>query len=109
MSEGFTSFEDFWPHYLRQHADPRTRAFHFAGTTVAAWTLVAALFVGEPLLVIAAFVAAYGFAWIGHASIERNKPATFGNPLWSLRGDIRMYRYWLDGRLGRELLRAGIA
>lgn len=109
MKRDFATFEEFWPHYLRQHADPRTRAFHFAGTTMAAWLLVAAALVGDATLVLVAVAAAYGCAWLGHVGIERNAPATFSNPLWSLRGDVRMYRYWLDGRLAGELRRAGIA
>lgn len=109
MSKPFKDFEEFWPHYLRQHADAGTRAFHFAGTTLAVWTLVAAALTGRSVLLLLAAVVAYGFAWIGHATVERNRPATFTNPLWSLRGDIRMYRYWLDGSLGDELRRTGVA
>jgi hypothetical protein len=104
----FATFEDFWPYYLRQHADARTRAFHFVGTTVAFWVLVGAALSGRPSLVFAAVLAAYVFAWAGHALVERNRPATFGNPLWSLRGDIRMYWLWLEGRLARELARSGV-
>jgi len=105
----FKSFEEFWPHYLRQHADSRTRTLHFVGTTLAFWMMVAAVPLGSLLLFAAGPLVAYAFAWAGHASIEHNRPATFSFPLWSLRGDIRMYRYWLDGRLGGELRRAGLA
>jgi len=104
----FATFEEFWPYYLRQHADTRTRALHFVGTTVAFWLMVGAALSGRWSLLLAALPAAYVFAWLGHALVERNRPATFGNPLWSLRGDIRMYRLWLDGRLASELARSGV-
>ena len=58
-----------------------------------------------PLLLLAAPVVGYGFAWIGHFGIEGNTPATFGHPVWSMRSDFRMVFLMLTGRMGRELRR----
>jgi len=44
-------------------------------------------------------LAGYGFAWIGHFFFEKNKPATFTYPLYSLAGDWVMYKDILTGRI----------
>jgi hypothetical protein len=78
---------------------------HFVGTTLGLLIAGTALITSRPFLVLWALVAAYGFAWIGHFFIEKNRPATFQYPLWSLRGDFRMYGLMWRGRMGAELAR----
>jgi hypothetical protein len=105
----FRSFEEFFAHYLREHGRPGTRALHFAGTGLA--TLLLLLALTDPRrrawLFLAAPLAGYGPAWLAHFLVERNRPATFRHPLWSLLGDYRMLGLWLAGRLDDELRRAG--
>jgi hypothetical protein len=102
----FRTFEEFWPFYVSQHGLPATRALHFAGTTM----VLVALVVGAARLSLwslpAAAVLGYGPAWIGHFFFEKNRPATFTHPLWSLRGDFRMWRLMLRGKMGPEVERA---
>jgi hypothetical protein len=75
------------------------------GLTLAIAALLAGVFVSWGWL-LAVPVVGYGFAWIGHFFVEKNKPATFTYPLWSLRGDLRMYGLMLRGRMGPEVARA---
>lgn len=105
MSQRFNSYEEFWPFYVREHSDAACRALHFTGTTLALVSIAAGAFV-SPWFFAAAPVAGYLFAWIGHFAFEKNRPATFEYPLWSLRADFRMYWYMWLGRMGRELAAA---
>jgi hypothetical protein len=98
------SFEEFWPFYVSQHLDPTSRRLHFVGTTLALGCLAIAPL--RPSALLLAPVVGYGFAWLGHAVFEKNKPATFTYPLWSLRGDFRMWRLMLTGKMEPELERA---
>ena len=104
----YESFGDFWPHYLREHSRPATRRLHYAGTGLVLGLASASLAMGDWRLAAAIPVAGYGFAWFGHAAIERNRPATFTHPLWSLAADFRMAWLWLTGRLDAELAQARV-
>ncbi|MBO9541993.1 DUF962 domain-containing protein [bacterium] len=97
-------YEDFWPFYVSQHRDPVCRALHFVGTTGVLVALGLAL-IRSPWWLLLAPLVGYGFAWVGHFVFEKNKPATFTYPLWSLRADFRLYRYMLTGRMDKELER----
>jgi hypothetical protein len=100
------SFEEFWPYYVSEHWKQATRVLHFVGTALVLGCLGLGV-VASPWWLAAAPLFGYGFAWVGHFFVERNQPATFTYPFWSLRGDFRMFRLILLGRMGPELERAG--
>lgn len=108
MGANTTDFDSFWLHYLREHSRPQTRVLHYLGTTLVIALGLSALLLGQWWLLFLLPVAGYAFAWAAHFLVEKNRPATFTRPLWSLIADFRMWALWLSGRLGPELDRAGV-
>ena len=99
MDKRFTTFAEFYPFYLSEHANPTCRRLHFVGTSLVIACIVAAVATGNAWWLAAAPVAGYGFAWVGHAFFEHNRPATFTYPLYSFCGDWVMYKDLLTGRI----------
>jgi hypothetical protein len=98
MARQFSDFEEFFPWYVGQHSKRATRWFHFAGTHLGAATALTGLAIRRPALLAGFPVISYGMAWFSHFVIEKNNPASFGHPLWSLRGDARMLAMMWQGR-----------
>lgn len=102
------TYQEFWPYYLLEHAQPATRGWHYVGTCLALTVLIFALVTGRWMLLPLVAVSGYFFAWLSHGLIERNKPATFTYPLWSLISDFRMLWCFVTGQMGAELQKAGV-
>ena len=99
------TYTEFWPRYLAEHRSPVTRGLHFFGTCLGLVLLAGAVATGTWWLLAAALVCGYAFAWLAHAFVERNRPATFTYPVWSLMGDFHMYALMWRGRMGAEVAR----
>lgn len=93
------SFAEFWPFYLQEHSNPTNRKLHFIGTSLVHLILIYAIVTQQWNLLWIVPVMGYGFAWVGHFIIEKNRPATFKHPLWSLMGDFKMFYLMLFGKL----------
>ncbi|MHC8298574.1 Mpo1-like protein [Pseudomonas sp. ZS1P83] len=95
----FNSFAEFYPYYLSEHSNSTCRRLHFIGTTLVVFILALTIGKGAWLLLLALPLAGYSFAWAGHFFFEKNRPATFQHPFYSLLGDFVMYRDMILGRV----------
>ena len=95
----FKSFAEFYPYYLSEHDNRMCRRLHFVGSLLVILFIALGVGFGELGYFLAAPVAGYGFAWVGHFFFEHNKPATFRYPLYSLRGDWKMFGQILSGKI----------
>ena len=106
MSEPrITSFEEFWPFYVKEHLNPLNRTLHFIGSSSALACVLGAVAAGQWWMLPAAPLVGYGFAWFGHFVIEKNKPASFKYPLWSFKADWIMWFKILTGQMNAEVRR----
>jgi hypothetical protein len=101
----FTSYDEFFTFYLREHANPRNRLMHAAGTVLGLCTIIVPFAVHHPWYALLWPIVAYGFAWTGHFLIEGNKPATFGHPFWSFIADFGMLALMATGKLEERMKR----
>src|SRR4051812_23075815 len=104
----YKSFQEFWPFYLGEHSKSITRTLHFIGTSLALVDIGSAIAMRDARFLIAAPISAYGCAWVSHFFLEKNRPATFTYPLWSLLGDFKMLSLMATGKIGAELVRCNV-
>lgn len=106
MEKRFKSLREFYPYYLTEHSDPTCRLLHYIGTTLFLGMIVFAIIKPETWKFVAMPIVGYGFAWIGHFVFEKNKPATFQYPFYSLASDFIMFFHFLTGKVDAKLAEA---
>ena len=99
MPTHYRSFREFYPDYLAEHRHPASRRLHFAGTILVLVITAVAVWTGRWRWLLLLPLVGYGLAWVGHFVFERNRPATFRHPFYSLAGDFVMFKDLLVGRL----------
>jgi hypothetical protein len=99
----YTTFWSFYPYYLTEHSSPRNRTLHFIGTGLVIMLFIIGLATWHPILFIFIPIAGYGFAWVGHFFVEKNRPATFTYPLYSLGSDFVMFWHILTGQIEEKV------
>ncbi|OPB98901.1 hypothetical protein BAS10_04315 [Elizabethkingia meningoseptica] len=98
MEHKIDNYKDFYQFYLNEHRNSTCRILHFTGTALVFALLFYSLFSERYYLLWFLPVVGYAFAWIGHAFFEKNKPATFTYPLWSLISDFKLFFELLTGK-----------
>lgn len=99
----YKSFKEFYPFYLTEHSNLVNRWLHFSGTTLVILTFILALATQHFSWLWFMPLFGYSFAWVGHFFVEKNRPATFKYPLWSLGSDFVMYWHIITGQLDKRL------
>ena len=98
MEKKYTSLKEFYPYYLSEHQHPTSRILHFVGTGLVILVLIGSLVFGLHYALLGIPLIGYGFAWIGHFFFEKNKPATFTYPLYSLASDFILFFDLIRGK-----------
>ena len=99
----YTTFWNFYPYYLTEHARPINRAMHFVGTSLVIACFVFGILRADWRFFLAIPLCGYGFAWFGHFILEKNRPATFKYPLYSLGSDFVMYFHIITGQINEKV------
>jgi hypothetical protein len=98
QKERISSLKDFYPFYLKEHSNSTSRILHFIGTSLVLLLIPAAVIFNDAKLLILIPFVGYGFAWVGHFFFEKNKPATFQYPGYSLASDFILFWDLLRGK-----------
>ena len=98
MSERISNFKDFYQFYLTEHSKLMTRVFHFVGTALLFVVIGYVIYSGKERFLWYLPIVGYGFAWFSHLVFEKNKPATFKYPLWSLLSDFKLFFELITGK-----------
>ena len=98
MSDRIETYAEFYKFYLTEHQNKISRVLHFIGTFLVFLIIGVAIYNqwGKKWFIVP--VVGYGFAWVGHAFFEKNKPATFKYPFWSLISDFKLFFEILLGK-----------
>jgi hypothetical protein len=98
-TSGFESLKEFYPYYLTEHQNSTSKLLHFIGTGLFLSILIYAIYTNQFQLLWITPLVGYGFAWVGHFFFEKNKPATFKHPFYSLASDFIMFFDIIRGKV----------
>ncbi len=103
--KNYNKIKDFYLFYLTQHSNPTNRRLHFAGTFFVVLVFVLAFFYNYKTFLLIPFLA-FGFAWVGHFFIEKNKPIVFQYFFLSFFCLLIMCWHMLTNQIDKKILEA---
>lgn len=93
------NYNEFYRFYLTEHRDITSRRLHAAGSSVGIYFFSKAIRQRKAKYLVYGLVSGYACAWVGHFIFEKNKPASFKQPLYSFISDWRMLSDIVRGNL----------
>ncbi|AXY60549.1 DUF962 domain-containing protein [Acinetobacter chinensis] len=93
------NYSEFYRFYLTEHRNIMSRRLHAAGSSVGIYFFTKAIRQRKPKYFVYGLVSGYACAWVGHFVFEKNKPASFKQPLYSFISDWRMLSDIVRGNL----------
>lgn len=98
MEKKYETLKEFYKFYLEEHNNKINRSLHFIGTAGVVLLVLFFAITLNWLYLICTPLVGYGFAWVGHFFFEKNKPATFQYPLYSLASDFILFYDIIRGK-----------
>ncbi|APX62524.1 DUF962 domain-containing protein [Acinetobacter schindleri] len=92
-------YHEFYRFYLTEHRNIMSRRLHVAGSSIGLYFFSKAIIQRKPKYFLYGLASGYACAWIGHFIFEKNKPASFKQPLYSFVSDWRMFADVLRGNI----------
>lgn len=93
------NYSEFYRFYLTEHRNITSRRLHALGSSVGLYFFNRAIRQRKAKYFVYGLVSGYACAWVGHFVFEKNKPASFKQPLYSFISDWRMLADILRGNL----------
>ena len=93
------NYSEFYRFYLTEHRSMMSRRLHAAGSSVGIYFFSKAIRQRKAKYVAYGLLSGYACAWVGHFVFEKNKPASFKQPLDSFISDWRMLSDIVRGNL----------
>ena len=93
------NYHEFYRFYLTEHRNITSRRLHVFGSSVGVYFFSQAIRQRKPKCLAYGLLSGYACAWVGHFMFEKNKPASFKQPLYSFISDWRMLSDVLRGNL----------
>ena len=96
------NYHEFYRFYLTEHRNIMSRRLHVVGSSVGLYFFSKAIRQRKAQYFVYGLLSGYACAWIGHFIFEKNKPASFKQPLYSFISDWRMFADVLRGHLSLQ-------